>query len=252
MARIFAMPVDVDFSEERRIEREAWLTKALGPGHSVTVGAPREGALFLESALDQALTARGLIDRAVEAQETGHDAIAVLCITDPSVDAMREAVDIPVVGSCQASAFTAAMVAGRFSIVTLNVGLFPVLDRAVAAAGVDPRAIVSYRSIDMPIAAMVADPPEVVRRLENEAREAVERDGARAIVLGCTEMGRDAAAQLAARIGVPVIDPNVATVQFARALAEIGYGHSRLAFPRGPYTIAARVAGSRLVGQAPR
>src|SRR5688572_7290029 len=131
MARIFAMLVDVHFTEERRLEREAWLTEALGPGHSVAVGAPREGALFLESALDQALTARGLLDLAVEAQERGHDAIAVLCITDPSVDAMREAVDIPVVGSCQASAFTAAMVAGRFSIVTLNVGLFPVLDKAV-------------------------------------------------------------------------------------------------------------------------
>lgn len=251
MARIFAIPVDVHFTEERRLARAAWLTEALGPGHGVTVGAPRAGALFLESAFDQALTARGLLDLAVEAQAGGHDAIAVLCITDPSVDAMREAVDIPVIGSCQASAFTAAMVAGRFSIVTLNVGLFPVLDKAVAAAGVDPRAIASYRSIGMAIADMVADPAEVVRRLEDQARQAVEHDGARAIVLGCTEMGRDAADQLAARIGVPVIDPNVATVHFARALAEMAYGHSRLAFPRSPNSIAERCAPGRLGAQAP-
>lgn len=249
MARIFAIPVDVHFTEDRRIEREAWLTEALGPGHSVTVRAPRDGALYLESALDQALTARGLLDLAVEAQETRHDAIAVLCITDPSVDAMREAVDIPVVGSCQASAFTAAMVAGRFSIVTLNVGLFPVLDKAVAATGVDPRAIVSYRSIDMAIAEMVADPAEVVRRLEEQARQAVRHDGARAIVLGCTEMGRNAADDLAARVGVPVIDPNVATIQFSRAMAEMGYGHSRLPFPRSPYAIAERFVSSEVAGR---
>lgn len=249
MARIFAIPVDVEFTDDRRDERAAWLTEVVGPGNSVTVEAPRHGARFLESSFDQALTAPALIELAVEAEAEGYDAIAVLCMTDPFVDAMREAVNIPVVGSCQASCFTAVMVGWRFSIVTITDGAIPVVDRAVVAAGVDPRACTSIRSIDMPIADMVDHPSEVINRLTVEAQGAIRADGAKAIILGCTEMGQNAAPELSRRLGVPVIDPNVAAVQFAKSMVEMGYGHSRLTYPRVPWSVEERVVTATVVGR---
>lgn len=250
MARIFAMPVDVDFTEERRRERQEFLAGFLAAEDEIAVEAPATGARFLESTFDQTLTARGILELGAQAQAQGYDALAILCMTDPFVDALRELVDIPVIGSAQATAMTAVMCGGRFSVISTSPEAIPVVERAVEVSGVDRRAYVSTRAISMTIAEMIEDPAEVLRQLEEQAIKAIRHDGARAIVLGCTEMGNDTAPQLSERIGVPVIDANVATVQFARAMVAMGYDHSRVAYPRTPWTIEQRFATAADVGRA--
>ena len=61
---------------------------------------------------------------------------------------------------------------------------------------------------------------------------AVEADGAQAIVLGCTGM-MAMRNSLEERLGVPVIEPYSAAVQFAASLVRMKLRQSRLSYIKG-------------------
>jgi allantoin racemase len=84
------------------------------------------------------------------------------------------------------------------------------------------------------------DPGRTTRRLEEEARAAIERDAADAIVLGCGGLG-GFDKELQERLGVPVIDGIVAAVKLAEGLHDYGLKTSSA----GPYAAPRpkRIAG---------
>ena len=70
----------------------------------------------------------------------------------------------------------------------------------------------------------------VFAKLEAAARAAIEEDGADVIVLGSTTM-HQSHAYLAARLGVPVINPGLLAYKVCEMLLELGLTHSKRAFP---------------------
>ena len=73
---------------------------------------------------------------------------------------------------------------------------------------------------------------EAEKHLYAAARKAIDEDGAQAIVLGCTGMMamRDS---LEKRLGVPVIEPYSAAIQFAASLVRMKLRQSRLSYIKG-------------------
>jgi allantoin racemase len=72
------------------------------------------------------------------------------------------------------------------------------------------------------------DPDAAGRRIVEQARAAVEEEGAEAILLGCAGMG-PLDRQVADALGVPAIDGVVAAVKALEGLHDYGLGTSRVA-----------------------
>jgi allantoin racemase len=228
--RILALNVDADFPESRRQQREEWLAALAGDGWIVRVRAVAYGPRNLELTVDQALAVPAVLEGVARAEKDGYDAVMILCMTDPGLDACRELVDIPVVGTAQAACLTAVALGLRFSIVTLTAALEPLIERTARASGVNPQSLASVRSIGMSIPEMAGEPAKVFERLVAQGRLAVQQDGAHSIVLGCTGMA-GIAAPLSSELGVPVVDPNVAGLWLSQLMVSAGLKQSRQWYP---------------------
>ena len=82
-------------------------------GTEVRSSRPRPGPASIESAHDAALVVPELIRLAPLAEARGVEAIIIGCYSDPGIEALRELVDIPVVGPGAASLHLAAQLGTR-------------------------------------------------------------------------------------------------------------------------------------------
>ena len=97
----------------------AALAAGLGPGVAVTWSRIETGPASIESELDEALAAPDTIAKVLDAARSGAAAVVIDCLGDPGLEAAREVVTIPVLGSGQTSMHVAAMLGYRFSILTV-------------------------------------------------------------------------------------------------------------------------------------
>jgi Asp/Glu/hydantoin racemase len=74
---------------------------------------------FFYSFIDQ-LNARSVFHAAVRAEREGYDAVLITCFGDPMLWAIRQAVNIPVVGLGESSMRLAAMMGHKFGVVTVS------------------------------------------------------------------------------------------------------------------------------------
>jgi allantoin racemase len=78
----------------------------------------------------------------------------------------------------------------------------------------------------------------------SQARQAIDCDGAEAIVLGCTGMS-PVTKHLQENLEVPVVDPAVAALTLAESLVRMGLSHSRTCYLAPP---AKKVQGEMYKG----
>ncbi len=200
-----------------------------------TVGLDR-GPASIECDYEEALAVPDVLAKVRRAAEEGADAVVIDCMMDPGLDAARELVSIPVVGPVQASFHLAAMLAYRFSVVTILERDLPLLDRLFRKYGVAEK-VASVRVINVPVLEL-DDEARVATAATEAAAQAVREDGAHAIVFGCTGMRgvTEAVAQALAEQGlaVPVINPSVAALKLAESLVDMGLSHSKRTYSAPP------------------
>ncbi len=205
------------------------------PGTVVRAVNPATGPRSIESIYDELLSAPGTLQVALENLED-FDAFVIACYSDhPTVYALREITEKPVLGIAEANVYIACMLGHKFSVVTTNREWEPLLWDAVRHFGVAERCA-SVRSTGMPVLALEAASPEETYGMILEAsRKAIETDGAEVICLGCAGMaGLDK--QLESELGVPVIDGVAGALKLLEGL--VGYGlhtSKRLAYSRPGY-----------------
>lgn len=211
------------------------------PTLSFTHSILDRGPPSIECEYDEALAVPDTIVRAIEAERDGADAIIIDCMGDPGLKPAREVVRIPVLGPGETSMHLAAMLGQKFSVVTVLNSVRPMLVNQAKVYGVYEK-LASVLVVDIPVLELEQRLAEVQQALAAKALDAVERDGADVIVLGCTGfLGCAAAIEkhlLAAGHDVPVIDPIPATVCVAEAIVKSGLRHSKRTYsvPR-PKTI---------------
>lgn len=212
--------------------------EALGaPGLIVSGSQIDDGPGSIESEFETAVCAPDTIRLIVDAEREGVDAVVIDCMADPALRAARETVRIPVVGPSQAAMHVAAMLGHRFSVVTVMRRLRAQFENAAAIHGLGAR-MASVRHVDIPVLALEDDLDATKRMLVEQARMAVEVDGAEAVIFGCTGLLGCAGAVrdglLAHGIDIPVIDPIPNAVNIAAALVRSGLTQSALTYPRPP------------------
>ena len=142
---------------------------------------------------------------------TGWDGVIVAAFGDPGLAALRQLLPVPVTGIGEAGMAEAAEGGRRFAVATTTPLLAAAIGRAAAGYGPLFRGV---RLTPGDPAALTSDPAALLRALERCCADAVELDGAEAVVIGGGPLAA-AARTIALRLAVPVIEPVPAAVRLA-------------------------------------
>jgi allantoin racemase len=130
-----------------------------------------------------------------------------------------------------------AMLAHRFSVVTVLDALIPAFDHHALRMGLTS-SMVSVRAVNIPVLDL-DDHSKLFEALLDQSVKAVVEDGAHLITLGCTGMAGAVDGLLAGLEGhniidVPVIDPTILAVKMAEVLVDLHLAHSKRTYPTPP------------------
>ncbi len=204
-----------------------------------------QGPEIITTRVDYALAGLDSVRKAREAEKAGYKAIIVLCLGDPNLFSLREAVSIPVLGPLQTTWHFCSMLAGRFSIISpIEIeelanhdwedlwARYEFKDNLVSVRQIPFKQSleeIGKLSMQKPI------PEELVQPALDACIKAIEQDGAPAITFGCTFISGlvdEVIARLKAKgYSIPVINPVPLTVEVARLLIKMKLSHSAKAFP---------------------
>lgn len=191
------------------------------PTTEVVALNPERGPRSIECVYDELLSVPGTLEIGIREMDRV-DGIAIACYSDhASIYALRELGHAPVLGIAEASMIVACTLGHRFSIVTTGESWLPLLEDAVRHYGLESRCA-SVRSTHLSVLDQeAASPADVYKLILDEARRALDEDGAEVICLGCASMtGLDKGLEEA--LGVPVLDGVVCALKLLEAFA--GYG----------------------------
>ena len=189
------------------------------------------GPASIESAIDEVLAAPGVVDAACRAEADGFDAIVIDCMLDPALEAAREAVTIPVIGAGEAGLKAAAKF-GDFSVVTVLQRQEPAFQRLAKQYGVAGN-MRSVEGIGVSVLDLERTRDTSIKATIRGAKTVRDRDGANAIVFGCTGM-LGYAAPTANALDWPVgrvIDPLTNAINTAFLSATAGAITDKVAYP---------------------
>jgi allantoin racemase len=212
--------------------REAALQAFVSPGVTVEARPADHGPASIESLWEEYLSVPGFMEKAIELEREGFDAIVHGCFADPGVDAGRELVSIPVLGSGATSMLVAANLGHRFSIITVLENVVRPLENLARLTGIEPK-LASVRQIGIPVLELNSNPDATFARLIAMSHRVIEEDRADVLVLGCGTLSFRAA-ELQEAVGVPVINPLRVTLQMAELLIASGLSHSKRSYPVPP------------------
>lgn len=237
------VPINNDAYNE---EVKAVALQVAAPDVEIDVESIDGGSQFIESRYDLAVNTPFVLSKAQAAVRNGFNGIFVTDFDMCGVEVIREVVDIPVIGGFRASAFTAMMIAQRFSIITILDNVIAMQREHVRVFGIEPN-FASIRPIHLPVAGL-KDKQGAIARVYEASIKAIDQDGAEAIILGCTGMMGIAqpVAKLLAADGkpAPVVDPNHAAVSYLELLIRNQLSQSRLTYFSPPNNHPTATPGS--------
>jgi allantoin racemase len=225
-------PMDKTVGPQEVARRQKVLQSHAAAGTEVVAEPTAKGPAAIESAHDAGLVVPELIRLAPLAEKRGFSAIVIGCYSDPGLDALREMLTIPVIGPGAASLHLAAQLGTRISVLTPSGRGYGRVAARLRALGIAPL-LASVRGIGLSVMDLAKQTPGALDKAAEAARIAVEQDGSDVLVLGCMSMAflPGICEELGKRIGVPVVNPVIAALKTAEAVASMKLSHSKAAWP---------------------
>lgn len=236
MKLLYLMPgnVELGLGFEEMERRRDILQKYAAQGTAVFIDYVKSGPVSIESDYEELLGSVEVVHKIIEAEKQGFDGVIIGCYCDPAVEAAREMVSIPVIGPGSASLYMASMLSHRFSIITITESILRNLDTLVVKSGID-RKVASIRATNAKVLDIKRDPDVANRRVLEEATLARDQDGADCIVLGCMSIAfTETNFAMAETLGIPVVNPAIASLKLLEATIACGLSHSKKAFQIPP------------------
>lgn len=188
--------------------------------------------LFIDGRLDEHIITPELIDIAKQAEQDGFHGVYISCFYDPAVEAIREAVKIPVFGAMAPSLATAQLVSQRYAIVTVVEKAKTIFVSIIRSLNLEANVSGIYVT-DIPFEELF-NHDALLTALTDCCMQAI-KDGAQAIILGCTGMvGLTQILDKTLReknISIPLIDGTTAPIMQLYALCKQSLSHSPLNYP---------------------
>ncbi len=204
---------------------EAAARAAAADGTRIEAVTSSTGPVSIEGYYDEALSLPGLLKEIHQGESGLADAHVIACFDDTGLDACRQIASAPVLGIGEAAFHAAALVAGRFTVVTTLSRSISALEYNLLKYGFDRRARV--RAAEVPVLELENEHSNARQLIDAEIAAALKDDRAEAIVLGCAGMA-NLARELSTAHGCPVIDGVGAAIKLAEMLVTLGHRTSRL------------------------
>ena len=221
--RILVVNVNTTDSMTQAIAQQA--RGAAAEGTEIVPLTPRFGAESVEGNMESYLAAVGVMD-AVASYGQDFDAVIQAGFGEHGREGLQELGTAPVVDITEASAHMASLLGRSYSVVTTLDRTVPLIEDRLLLAGLDRRCA-SVRASGLSVLQLEEDSAAAVRAIAEQAKQAVEQDGAEVIILGCGGMtGLEEAVREAA--GTPVVDGVAAAVKLVESLVSLGLGTSKV------------------------
>ncbi len=199
--------------------------RAASPGTEVVGWTNRQGPPVIDSFYRDYLAGRPLVE-GLAAVLPRPDAVVLAGFGNYGTAAVKEVLEVPVVGIAEAAFAIAMPLCHRFAVVTTAPRMIPYTEELVELAGCAARCS-AVRAVALgPVDAAPTPADRVVAELAAVVRQVQEEAGAELVVLGGTRLSPYAAA-LSRRAPVPIVEPVACGVQMAEALLRLGLRQSR-------------------------
>jgi allantoin racemase len=208
------------------------------PGTEVVAVTGSFGARVIGTRAEHAIGEHSAVALAAR-HAPGCDAVVIAVSYDTGLRAVRELLDVPVVGMTEAGLLTACMLGGRIGVVTFGRRVRPLYEELATAYGLAAR-IAGWRTLESAAAYQRGAHDALDAELVAAARDLVERDGAETVLLSGAVMA-GVPARLQAQVPVPLIDGIACAVRQAELLHQ-------LALPKPRAGSYASPAGREVVG----
>ena len=226
-----AITAQVAASARAAARPDTEIVEATGEFGAAVIGSRTENAIAAHAALQAALS-----------QPHPYDALALAVSLDTALDALREALDVPVVGLTEAALIAATLVSRRAALLTLGSRMVPPYAELIAHHGLASRVPV-VEAMAMAPNDFLAGPLAAGDALRAHC-ERLAQQGAEALVLaGAVFAGHAAAIQPA--VPVPLIDGAPVAVALAEMMV-------RLRLPKAAVGSLATPHGRASTGVAPQ
>lgn len=207
-------------TEEELGELKKYLDLSPKQGVRIDALSLQRGPEHLEYHYYGALVAADLLHAVKKAENNGYDAAVIGCFYDPFLREAREICDrLVVTAPAESSLLLASSLSNRFSIIVGRRKWIPAMRENVLKYGFGEK-LASFRILELGVSDFHANEGKAREKLIEEAREAVERDGAESLILGCT-MQFGFYRELQELLNVPVIDVVWASLVYAEMLVDV-------------------------------
>ena len=171
----------------------------------------------------QTLHSQQFVLNAIEAEESGFDAYALMTLPEPSLEDIRAIVDIPVVGYGESAMMTSMLVSQKCGVLLFIRNMTAMIERNAQRIGTADRFVgafdVGFTFND--VLAGYDDPTKLIDQFRTAARRLIEK-GATAIIPGeaplCVLLARCGIHEVD---GIPVIDSLAATIKMAELSVDL-------------------------------
>ena len=190
------------------------------------------GVAYIETRLEAVIG--GYAAACAAAEHHGKiDGMVIAAFGDPGLSAVRELLDVPVVGLTEAALMSACMLGGRFLIIAISHRIKAWYRECVESHGLLGR-LASIRSLQQPLKNIATVQEDHAVRLKELSLEAVENDGADVLIIAGAPLA-GLARKMKDEIPVPMVDPVSSAVRHCETLAGAETGIARAgSFARPP------------------
>jgi len=222
------VPITTDQWNE---ETKDFLDGHKNPDTSIDVVSIKQGPDSIDGIYDAVWAKLFTVLEAEKAETECYDGVIIYCSGDPGLRAAKEKLTIPVVGLNEPAIHVASILGRQFSIITTgpptSVMSVQLADN-VRMCGFESKCA-SIRSIGMAVLDLGENKEEEAQRAFQEAKQAIEQDGADVIVLGCGAMF-GVEERITKELGVPVVVPGAAALKVCEDLIELKLTQSKRRF----------------------
>jgi allantoin racemase len=201
--------------------------RGASPGTELIGVTTRGGTRNIDSAFGDYLSGACVIRTCLEMVPLHRpDALVLAGFGRVGIDALKEALTIPVVSISEASMAMACLLGHRFTTLTMLRQFVPYQQDLVRLYGFDAKCA-SVRAIDVNVEECVTDRARTLAELTAEIRKIVAEDRSEVVILACAGLcGYDT--ELSRLAGIPVLDPVAVAVKVAESFVGLGLVHSKI------------------------
>jgi allantoin racemase len=201
--------------------------RGAAPGTELIGVTTKGGTRNVDSAFGDYLAGGFMIRTCLEAVAVhAPDAVVLAGFGRVGIDALKEALAVPVVSIAEASMATACLLGHRFTTLTMLQQFIPYQQDLVRYFGFEAKCA-SVRAINVNVEECVTDRDRTLGELKTQIQTIIAEDRAEVVILACAGLcGYDA--ELTKLAGIPVLDPVAVGVKVAEGLVGLGLCHSKV------------------------